>query len=275
LQPAPVSVPCFELSVYKDSQNRIGHLRKKLPSELVAGLAQEVIRRLGSRDTDVTKAALTPRPKEIEQLCFALISADDTAAPELIIGLRAEGTSAKDIYLQYLSVAARKLGDWWCEDKINFMQVTIGTGRMFSIMRGMRHLFTPSAILDNRCAIFASVPGEDHTLGVRMASDIFRQDGWDISLKVGLDHDELVADIERAPNGLVGLSIGGQHSLPALSKLIVALRLCCPHSNIFVCGQDIDAIKDLLSLMALDGIADDVEEAKTLMSDLWNRMSSD
>lgn len=274
MQPAQVSPPCLELKVYKLSQNRIERLRNKLPSDLVAGMAQEVIKRLGTRDQEIADKAAQPGPDEIARLCTALLSSDDTAAAKLIIGMRAEGASARGIYLVYLSAAARMLGDWWCEDKIDFVQVTVGTGRMFSIMRGMRHLFTPAVRLDNRSAIFASVPGEDHTLGVRMASDIFRQDGWDISLKVGLCHDDLVAEIERAPNGIVGLSIGGQHSLPALSKLIVALRLCCPRSSLLVCGQDIDEIRDLLSLMALDGIADDVDGAKTLMSDLWTRLAT-
>jgi methanogenic corrinoid protein MtbC1 len=64
--------------------------------------------------------------------------------------------------------------------------------------------------------IFASVPGDQHTLGIRMAADLFRNDGWEIVLKIGLSQDELIADIRKRPRCIVGLSIGGQGHRPRL-----------------------------------------------------------
>jgi len=162
------------------------------------------------------------------------------------------------------------LGDWWLEDRAGFSQVTIGTGRMFAIMRSMRHLFEPTFPAQDKTATFASVPGEDHTLGVRMAADLFRKDGWEIALKVGMTHDQLVAEIEQSPTGIVGLSISGRHSVDALSRLVVALHICCPHAILVVSGQDIEEVRPVLSLMGLDGIASTFEEAKEQLDTLWD-----
>lgn len=107
-------------------------------------------------------------------------------------------------------------------------------------------------------------------MGVRMAADLFRREGWEISLKVGLDHDALVAEIEEQPTAIVGLSIGGEHSMEQLSKLIVALHICCPQVLILICGQDVEKARRVLELLGVDGIAETVEEAKDQMARLWD-----
>lgn len=261
----------LQFETYIQSQTNIRQLKASLPDELVASLAREVIIRLASRDVELQTVSHDPSPQELEQLCNALISEDDTAAAEIITSVRAEGTPADVVYLKYLAASARMLGEWWIEDRANFVEVTVGTGRMFAIMRGMRHLFATEGHSHEKVAIFASVPGEDHTLGVRMAADIFRKEGWEIALKVGLDHDELVAEIERAQIGVIGLSIGGRHSLDALSRLVVALHICCPNTRLLVSGQNIEDVRPLLSLMGLDGVAGDINEAKEQMAALSDR----
>ncbi|WP_371227448.1 cobalamin B12-binding domain-containing protein [Roseovarius sp. 2305UL8-3] len=261
----------LKVDAYEQSASSIWRLKKSFPEDLVAGLAREVIQRLASKDSKLDASPQTPSVKELEAFCTALISDDDEAAAEIIIGIRAEGMSAELIYLKYLAAAARMLGEWWNEDRASFVEVTIGTGRMFAIMRGMRHLFTHPFSPDNKSAVFASAPGEDHTLGVRMAADIFRKNGWEITLKVGLDHDTLVSELEQTPSSIIGLSIGGRHSIDALSRLIVALHICCPNAPLVVCGQGIRSIKPILSLMGVDGIACDIEEAKHQMTELWDQ----
>ena len=260
----------LELDVYRRSQANIRRLKEKLPEDLVANLAREVILRVASKDDQLAHVPHSTSKEELEKLCFALISDNDTAAANMIIGLRADGIRAEEIYLKQLASAARMLGDLWNEDRVNFSQVTVGTGRLFAIMRSMRHLFDPKIPAQDKTAIFASVPGEDHTLGVRMAADLFRKEGWEIALKVGLNHDQLITEIEQTPTGIVGLSIAGAHSVERLSKLVVALHICCPHAILFVSGQNVEEVRPVLELMGVDGIAGSVEEAKEQLNKLWN-----
>ncbi len=230
-----------------------------------------MIRRLASHNRNYDHVAHNPTTEELETLCAALISDDDTAAAAIVLGVRAEHVSAEAIYMKYLAASARMLGEWWLEDRATFVEVTVGTGRLFAIMRGMRHLFSPPAVSHRMSVFFASVPGEQHTLGVQMAADLFRDDGWDITLRTGLDHDDLVAEIERSPTSIIGLSIGGRHSIEPLSRLVAALRICRPRAPVMVCGHDIEEIRPILDLMGLDGIADEMADAKEQMAAIWDR----
>ena len=253
------STDAFEWEVYHNSETNIFELSKKLPEDLVASLAREVILRVASR----TVAAARPVSQE-ELLAFSTALASDSpkSAAQIIAAEREAGRPAEDIYVNLLAPAARQLGDMWNSDHITFAQVTVGSGRIFGIMRSMRHMFETSAPAEEPAVIFASVPGETHTLGVRMAADFFRTDGWNISLLIGLSHDDLLAEIAQISSRTVGLSFSGEHSLEALSQLIVALHICAPHLSIVICGQEVEEFRAILELMGVDGIAVTMEDAR-------------
>lgn len=261
----------LELDEYNRSKTNILRLKKKLPDALVRDLAQEVIRRVAAKGDALQHISIEPSPEDLDELCIALISDNDTAAADVISALRIEGSEPEVIYLKYLAEAARRLGEWWVEDKVDFTQVTFASGRMLAIMRGMKHLFENTTTLTAKQALFASVPGETHTMGVRMAADLFRKEGWDITLKVGLEHDALVSEIEKNPSGIVGLSVAGEHSISPLSRLVVALHISCPHVILLVSGQNIEASRSIFALMGIDVIVESVDDAMAQLSDLWDQ----
>lgn len=256
--------------IYRRSEANIRRLNEILPEDLVVNLAREVILRVASKEPTLEQVTHFATEEDIRNLCYAFVSDDETAAASIISDLRAVGVGPEEIYLKRLAAAARMLGEMWISDEMTFTQVTVGTGRMFAIMRSMRHLFESAIPVQDKSAIFAAVPGEDHTLGVHMAADIFRKNGWEIALKVGLDHDQLVAEIEQAPTSIVGLSISGEHSIDALSRLVVALHIACPHAMIVVGGANVNEVQPVLSLMGLDGIAATVEDAEAQITSLWD-----
>ena len=256
------STDAFEWEVYHNSETNIFELSKKLPEDLVASLAREVILRVASRTVAAGSAARPVSQEALRTFSTALASDDPKSAAQIIAAERQAGRPAEDIYVHLLAPAARQLGDMWNSDHITFAQVTVGSGRIFAIMRSMRHMFETSALPHEPAVIFASVPGETHTLGVRMAADFFRNDGWNISLLVGLSHDDLLAEIAQISSHMVGLSFSGEHSFEALSQLIVALRICAPHLSIVVCGKEVEEFRPMMELMGVDGIAVTMEEAR-------------
>lgn len=266
---APIAI-----DVYKRSQAKIRRLKEKLPEDLVANLAREVIMRVASKDRVLDHVPYEASPEALEKLCVALLSDDDKAASGIISELQADGVRVEDIYLKQLAAAAQTLGDKWGNDELSFSQVTVATGRMYAIMRSLRHLFEPKLPLHGKAAVFAAVPGEDHTLGVHMAADFFRKDGWDIALKVGMDHDELVAEIGKTPAGILGLSVSGKHSIEALSRLVVALNICSPSLIILVGGSNISDLRPILDLLGLDVIAPSIEDAKMQMTALYEAQAT-
>ncbi|SEM54844.1 Methanogenic corrinoid protein MtbC1 [Loktanella fryxellensis] len=257
----------LDFEFYADSHSKLRKLRSKLPEDSVETLAREVIRRLTEHDD--SSSVDTPADAQIELLCHALVAEDSKAGAAYINEVRSAGVSIDAVYLRYLARAARMLGHWWDIDALSFPQVALGTGRMYAIMRAMHHQMPIKRQSDSRSAVFVSVPGETHTLGVRMAADLFRKDGWEIDLRIDENHDSLVAHIVESRAMLVGISAGGKQSLQALSQLIVALRIRMPTTALFISGQITEEAIEAIKLIGVDGIVSDIDEAKKLMGDLW------
>ncbi len=263
----------FRPAVFEKTYQEITTLKARLPEDAVVSLANEVIRRVSSRAQMLGLKALEPSPEQIEHLARALISKDEGEGAQLVLDARAAGMDIQTVYLRYLAGAARLLGEWWDNSRVNLVEVAIGTSRMYSIMRASNHLFYPKGTNSRKSAVFASSPNETHTLGVRMAADLFRKDGWEIDLMIGRSHDELVEDIEQSHHYLIGLSSAGRHSSAELARLIIALRISKPTAYIMVSGQIVNDAEDIVSVLDADGAANDFETAQAIMDDFWGRLT--
>lgn len=216
--------------------SEIDVIRKTLPASALTALAQEVVKRVADNLNVTLPLAVMPSSEDIDALCSALSSPDDTAAISLIEEAQRKGAGYDALYRFYLAEASRRLGTWWDEDRVSFYSVTIAAGRIYAILRILR-LQKQNATPDlRRAAMFAAVPGENHTLGIAIAADLARDRGWDVELFLGHAHDELVDILSKRDTLLVGLSASTKRSLPALIKLIVALRISKPKAKILICG---------------------------------------
>lgn len=255
---------------YEEATGRATDLFSALPPDAVQSLAKEVLSRLAARDRKPGQShAARPAQDTIAELCRSLVAPDPNAAARIAQDVLAAGATVEDLYLHYLAPAARMLGQWWTEDDLSFMQVTTATARIFATLRALDGHDRPAVPRPCREALFAAVPGETHTLGVRMAADLFRRKGWDITLELGLPHDALVDRITDARPALVGLSAAGAHAAPALARLIVALRTTVPAPVIAVSGQIVHEAGEIVRATAPDAIIADVDEAERVFSLLW------
>lgn len=233
----------------------------RLPDNAVHALAAEVMARLERRASVSDEVA--PRDSEIGALCDALLAVREDAAAEMVQQARLDGMSVDMIYLGYLAGAARELGKRWDEDRATSMQLTIAAGRIYAIMRGLRQAFVLDQVLrpEQQRAVFASTPGENHTLGVTMAADFCRRRGWQIDLKTGLTHQQLVAALDHKDYPIIGLSASSQRMIFPLARLIVALRISNPGAWIMVSGKITELEPDILTLVDADGVASEAEAA--------------
>lgn len=262
------------VDIYERSRAGLFQLKQQLPDDAVSVLAREVIGRLAERGPTDQTSDYESAKAELEALCNALISEDHYAGARMIEQIRADGVSVETVYLGYLAGAARMLGEWWNTDRVSFVDVTIATSRMYAIMRSLRHLFKPAIDSLTKTAIFASVPDETHTLGVRMAADVFRKDGWNIETKLGFTHNELVTDIDKSECNVIGLSAAGQHSIDKLARLVVSLRIVKPAALVLVSGNIADEASDALELMEVDAVATDIPGALDEMNQMWETGSA-
>ncbi len=238
-----------------------------LPNEVVKGLAQEVVNRLVTRLHPYRNPDADPDQSEIDEFCDALLAGDASLAPELIRRARRVGVPLETVYLGTLAGAARTLGERWDRDEVSFLTLTVAAGRMFAIMRELRFEISSAQTATPlvRTALFATVPGETHTLGITMAADLFRDKGWKIDLKTGLDHDELLRAIEEKPYAIIGLSAGESRMFADLARVVVALRIAHPQSFILVSGQIVQRMPHLNALIQADSVIGNALDAMKVL----------
>ncbi|MFC3181370.1 cobalamin B12-binding domain-containing protein [Cypionkella sinensis] len=260
----------FDRHMLEVAFSEIEVVQKALPPATLTTLAAEVVSRVANNLRVETVPDLQPDADDIDALCNALLADDPREAAAFIERAQLRGSSYESLCLLYLSVAAQRLGEWWETDEVSFYRVTVAAGRIYAILRILRRerpIGTPSLL---RAATFASVPGENHTLGITIASDLARERGWDIELFVGLNHDALVEKLEQRQPMLIGLSASGKRSLPALTRLIVALRIHNPGARILVCGQIATSNLTLVGVTGADAAAADFDSALAHMERLLN-----
>lgn len=254
-----------EDDLFHKAYDDLSTLHTQLPEEAVVDLAREVLKRLASQLRDRKVDA-----ERITELAEALIGSENKAAAKMIESHIRDGVSFNDIYLEYLSPAAALLGQRWESDDITFADVTVGTGRIYAIMRAINRRSRPSVPPETRSAIFAMVPGDDHGLGLKMAVDLARKEGWDIEAHLDSDHDTLVDTVTTSDALLIGLSAGGIHSLPNLARLVLALRISAPNAKILVSGNIAALALDQVELLHVDAVATSFEDAMAQLNGLWD-----
>ena len=255
---------------FNKTASNIQTLKSRLTDEAAFALASEVLNRVNIRfSSQKSKIKHQAPEEEIEALASALIAESTDDGQLFVSNLCGSGISIEDIYVCYLAAAAQKLGEWWDDDHVSFVDVRIGATRIYAILQTLDQLVVPKHLVDQRSAMFASIPDELHTLGVSMACDLFKQKGWDIDLFIGLSHDELIAEIDHTKLPIICLSAGGSHSIDILAKLILAIRIHRPDLYIFVSGKIVEEVDDLLQIIEPDGVASDIDTALEVMESFY------
>ncbi len=259
--------PVFE--GYRRSWQAISRLSNQLPEREVRRLAQQIVANLASpraEDAEDDAAARhRPASEDLDRLCTALVAADDDAAMRMMLQRQAEGVPLEVLYVGYLAEAARRLGRDWDDDRLNFAEVTIGTGRIFAIMCGLRSAVSRTVSPAGRVALFASAPGNQHRLGLEMATEFFREKGWHIDVLSGGTHDEIADRAAATRAGIIGLSASTAETLPALERLVITLRSRLPGSVLLVSGPVVENEGAHVAQLGADFVTADLGEALRLL----------
>ena len=242
----------------------LASLKRILSPPAIRQLAVEVISRLNARDTRNWSAP----PAEVHKLSHLLCAKYPFAANRMIDQLIAAGVPIERVYQNYLAEAARELGERWQRNDVNFEEIGLATTRIYILLDALRRK-SPSPIATQSPRIaFAAVPGEQHVLGVKMAVDLFRRQGWDVDHLIDMDHDQILEAAQDADIVLVGLSASGRRRRAALLRLVVALRIARPDLKILLSGQVAKSEPDFLSQVGIDAIVEDVGSALTTVQQL-------
>lgn len=222
-----------------------------------------------------TDGARTALPTESEILNFAeLCTGLDEEAPNLFVqGLMTEGLNSEAIFLHLLAPAARHLGYLWDEDLCDFSKVTIGLLRMQKITLRLGSDFQEKrkSALEGMRALFAPVPGSQHTLGVLMVSEFFRREGWQVWMELGSSEEKLLAAVKKDWFQVIGLSIGTEAHVESLTDTIRSIRAASANRDVKVLigGPFLALSPNLYKEVGADAAAGDAVSAVELAKNLF------
>ena len=215
-----------------------------------------------------------PTQEEIARFAQLCIESDADAPDTFVQSLMAEGLDSEAIFLHLLAPAARHLGYLWDEDMCDFTQVTIGLVRMqqMTLRLGTEFQEKRKLAMDGMRALFAPVPGSQHTFGVLMVSEFFRREGWQVWMELGSSESVLLAAVEKDWFDVIGLSVGIEAHVESLTDTIRHIRLSSANRNakILIGGPLLALSPDLYKEVGADGAASDAATAVELAQSLFS-----
>ncbi len=215
-----------------------------------------------------------PTEEEIARFAVLCIESNQEAPNIFVQSLMSEGLASEAIFLHLLAPAARHLGYLWEDDLCDFTQVTIGLVRMQQITLRLGSEFQEKrkSAMEGMRALFAPVPGSQHTFGVLMVSEFFRREGWQVWMELGSSETTLLEAVKKDWFEVIGLSVGIEAHVESLTNTIRHIRASSANTQakILIGGPLLTLSPDLYKEVGADGAAGDaasaVELARTLFS---------
>ncbi len=166
------------------------------------------------------------RPDDVTEFARLLLRHDLAVAAAYVSAVQARGTPLEAIFLDLLAPAAQLLGEFWEQDLCDFTEVTVGLCTLQQLLRKLNPACNLDlhAGLDDRRALVAAAPGDQHTFGVTMVEEFFRSDGWDVSGKGAASSEDIVMLVQDTQFAIVGLSLSSERHFDGLRDCITDIR---------------------------------------------------
>lgn len=148
-------------------------------------------------------------PAEVEAFVARVLNEEEPLPGAQVIDLLDRGATVEAIYCDLLGPAARVLGDRWNDDTCDFLQVTVGLGRLQQTLRELSAAVGPAATrLDQPGSVLITgLPDEQHTLGLLIVAECFVRDGWTVNVGHPLMEHGLVEAVRQDWYDVVGISM--------------------------------------------------------------------
>ncbi|WBH15594.1 cobalamin B12-binding domain-containing protein [Sphingomonas radiodurans] len=209
---------------------------------------------------------------EISALAPLALEVEADALLAHIEAILARGVSVDTVMVDLLAPAARLLGEYWEEDRCDFVDVTMGLWRLQEVVHEIAARMPADRMLaiGGHRALFASMPGDQHNFGTVVIDELFRRDGWVTDRMSGVETTDLVRRVGADWFDMVGLTVSCDRHIANLTSVIAALRNVSknPRVCIMVGGRIFSADPELATQVGADGTASDARQALIVAADL-------
>jgi MerR family transcriptional regulator, light-induced transcriptional regulator len=216
--------------------------------------------------------ALAPSSTDVSALADIVLGADLEAAAAYVMVLREKGLSLDSLFVELLEPTARCLGEMWDRDECDFIDVTLGVGRLQQLLAVFNDTHTVPGLDTDRQVLMAMTPGNQHSFGIKMVARFLLAAAWQVKTELSGNVEDIVANVRDGWFAVVGLTAGSDRQIESLTSTIAAIR---KHSRnkaigIMVGGPMFIANPELAHEVGADATAPDAPTAVLVAQKLYD-----
>ncbi len=176
------------------------------------------------------------------------------------------GFTTEQVLLDLLAPSARKLGVMWERDDVGFVEVTIAVQKLQHVLNNLcdsNKMGHTNVGRMRPTAFFVPAPGEAHTFGLVMMSEMLRRRGWDVFGGLPMPLKTIVEMVAARPYALVGFSMSADTLLKPTAAAIRRVRKESANKSVkvLVGGPICGGKPDFAAKLGADGAFNDAKDA--------------
>jgi methanogenic corrinoid protein MtbC1 len=232
----------------------------------------EIIPRLATLHA-VVQPADHPTLEEIAELARLVLSPDGREAAAYVTSLKERGLSVDLLFAELLEPAAQLLGRLWESDEVDFIDVTLGVGRLQALLSVFNCTHEIAASSDLRSVLMVTVPGEQHSFGVAMVERLLDAGGWRIHSEREARPVAVGRLVAKEWFAVAGVALSDRGNLEDAAATVKAIRnrSCNPRIGIMVGGPVFSTDPALALAIGADGTASTAATAVVLAQKLLDQ----
>ncbi len=195
-------------------------------SAAVSEFASAVVCLLAQRSSRKGEGSAKPRRDIVDSLVAASLSGTERAFDTLLSHFRKTRVTPAMLLDIYIPEAARQMGDAWLNDEVSWLDVSIATARLQSLLREVGAAWAADqADISSHGVVLLLVPeGEQHTLGPMVAMAQLRRLGISVCLRFAPHHRELTGLLSEKAFDAILISLATDTRIDAATVLVRFLR---------------------------------------------------
>lgn len=201
--------------------------------------------------------------EQVESFTRLICDGHEDEAHHMVEEILSGGATPEALMMTLLAPSARLMGEFWCQDRRDFVEVTLGMARLQQLVRQFR-LPQAAAHEIHGHALLVPVQGEQHTFGIRLVEEHLLRAGWQVTALFKVTEAEITRLVADEHFDFVGFSLSSERLLPGLQSAIRCLRSSSRNQHVQVAvggvlfdGRDIaprDIDADAIVMDAQDAV---------------------